>query len=40
MTTSSVPRPVRGAKHGGEAVARRPEFGWLARAGLVARGVV
>jgi hypothetical protein len=41
MTTTS-PRPgaVRGAQRGGEAVARRPEFGWLARAGLVARGVV
>jgi len=28
-----------GAQRGGEAVARRPEFTWLARAGLVARGV-
>jgi hypothetical protein len=41
MTTTS-PRPslVRDAQLGGEAVARRPEFAWLARAGLVARGVV
>jgi hypothetical protein len=31
MTTS--------AQRGGEKVARRPEFAWLARAGLVARGV-
>jgi len=28
-----------GAQRGGEAVARRPAFTWLARAGLVARGV-
>lgn len=28
-----------GAQQRGEAVARRPEFAWLARAGLVARGV-
>jgi hypothetical protein len=40
MTTSPRSGPVRGAQHGGEAVARRPEFEWLARAGLVARGVV
>jgi hypothetical protein len=41
MTTTS-PRPgtVRSAQRGGETVARRPEFGWLARAGLLARGVV
>lgn len=41
MTTTS-PRqvPVRGAQRSGEAVARRREFEWLARAGLVARGVV
>jgi hypothetical protein len=37
MTTS--PHPVGSVRHGGEAVARRPEFEWLARAGLVARGV-
>jgi len=39
-TTSPQPSPVRGAQRGGEAVAGRPEFEWLARAGLVARGVV
>ncbi len=41
MTTTS-PRTgaVRSARRGGELVARRREFGWLARAGLVARGVV
>ena len=40
MTTSPGPGPVRGAQRGGEAVARRPEFEWMARVGLVARGVV
>jgi Domain of Unknown Function (DUF1206) len=40
MTRSPRPGPVRSAQRGGEAVARRPEFEWLARAGLVARGVV
>jgi hypothetical protein len=41
MTTTS-PRPVvaRGAQRGGETVGRRREFAWLARAGLVARGLV
>jgi hypothetical protein len=41
MTTAS-PRQgtVRSAQQGGETVARRPEFAWLARVGLVARGVV
>jgi Domain of Unknown Function (DUF1206) len=39
-TTSPQPSPVRSARRGGEAVAHRPEFAWLARAGLVARGVV
>ena len=41
MTTTS-PRSgaVRGAQRGGDAVAHRREFAWLARAGLVARGVV
>jgi hypothetical protein len=39
-TTSPRPGPVRGAQRGGEVVAHRPEFEWLARAGLVARGVV
>jgi hypothetical protein len=39
MTTTS-PRAddVRSAQRGGDAVARRPEFEWLARAGLLARG--
>jgi hypothetical protein len=32
--------PVGSAQRGGEAVARRPEFEWLARGGLVARGIV
>src|ERR1019366_1110015 len=41
MTTTSLrPGPVRSAQRGGEEVAHRPEFEWLARAGLVARGVV
>jgi hypothetical protein len=31
---------VRRARQGGDAVVRQSEFGWLARAGLVARGVV
>jgi hypothetical protein len=39
-TTSPQPGAVHSAQRGGEAVARRPEFGWLARGGLVARGVV
>ena len=39
-TTSPRPSPVRGAQRGGDAVAHRREFEWLARAGLVARGVV
>jgi hypothetical protein len=40
--TAASPRPgtVRSAQQGGETVARRPEFAWLARVGLVARGVV
>jgi len=33
------PSPVADAQRGGERVARRREFAWLARAGLVARGV-
>lgn len=32
--------PVRKARAGGESVAQAPQFEWLARAGLVARGVV
>ena len=39
-TTSPRPGPVRGAQRGGEMVAGRRGFAWLARAGLVARGVV
>ncbi len=38
--TSRQPAALRGAQQGGEALARQPGFGWLARAGLVARGVV
>jgi hypothetical protein len=40
MTTSPGPGPVRSAQRGGEAVARRREYEWMARVGLVARGVV
>jgi hypothetical protein len=40
MTRSRGRGPFRGAQHGGEAVARRPEFEWLARGGLLARGIV
>lgn len=36
---SSRPGTAAGAQRGGEMVADRREFGWLARAGLVARGV-
>ncbi len=32
--------PVRDAQAHGESIARKPQFEWLARAGLVARGVV
>jgi hypothetical protein len=32
--------PLHSARQGGEAVSRQPGFEWLARAGLVARGVV
>src|SRR5512140_1261594 len=39
-TTSPRPTPVGGAQLGAETAGRRPEFAWLARAGLVARGVV
>jgi len=31
---------LRHARHGGEALAGRDEFEWLARAGLIARGIV
>lgn len=40
MTTGPPSGPVRSAQRGGETAARRPEFKWLARAGLIARGVV
>ena len=39
-TTSPRPGPVRTARRGGEAVAGRREFEWMARIGLLARGVV
>ena len=39
-TTSPQPGAVGSAQRSGETVARRPEFAWLARAGLVARGFV
>jgi Domain of Unknown Function (DUF1206) len=40
MTSDPRSGPVRSAQRGGETAARRPEFKWLARAGLIARGVV
>jgi hypothetical protein len=40
MAIGSPPAPVRRARRGGEAAIGRPEFTWLARAGLVSRGVV
>jgi hypothetical protein len=41
MESASTRRaPVRRAEAQGERVSRRPEFEWLARAGLVARGAV
>ncbi len=39
MTSRARAGAVGSARRGGEAVARRPEFVWLARAGLIARGV-
>ena len=39
MTTSTAVGPIGSAQHGGEVVAERPEFAWMARAGLVARGI-
>ncbi len=39
MTSRARRGAVGSARRGGEAVARRPEFVWLARAGLIARGV-
>ncbi len=40
MTTDPPSGPVRSTQRGGETATRRPEFKWLARAGLIARGVV
>jgi hypothetical protein len=41
MTTASPqPGAVRSNQRSGETVSRRPELAWLARVGLVARGVV
>jgi hypothetical protein len=40
MTPGSPQEARSSARRGGEAVARRREFEWLARGGLVARGVV
>jgi len=39
-TTSPGPGTVRSTQPSGKTGARRPELGWLARAGLVARGAV
>jgi hypothetical protein len=39
MTTSTATSPIGSVQHGGEAVADRPAFVWMARAGLVARGI-
>lgn len=39
MTTSFATSPMVSAQHGGEAVAERPAFAWMARVGLVARGI-
>lgn len=39
MTTATGPGAAVSAQRGGEAVARRREFAWFARFGLVARGV-
>lgn len=39
MTTSTAMGPIGSAQHGAAAVADRPEFAWMARAGLVARGI-
>ncbi len=39
MTSHARLGALAGAQRRGEAVARRPEFVWLARAGLVARGI-
>ncbi len=39
MNVNSSPMGLGGAQRGGEAVADRREFAWMARGGLVARGV-
>ncbi len=39
VTNPSSPGALGSARRGGEAVGGRPEFKWLARAGLTARGV-
>jgi hypothetical protein len=39
VTTSTAIGQIGIAQHGGEVVAERPEFAWMARAGLVARGI-
>ena len=39
MTSRHRTGTADSARRGGEALARRPEFVWLARAGLIARGV-
>jgi len=39
-TAGSRPGPISRVQRGGDTVARRSEFAWLARGGLVARGVV
>jgi hypothetical protein len=39
MTTNPTTGPIGNAQRGGEAVGNRPEFAWMARAGLVARGI-
>jgi hypothetical protein len=40
LRSSDQASPLRSAQRGGELVARRKGFEWLARAGLLARGVV
>ncbi len=40
MSAQGGPVGVRGAQQQGERLARRQEFAWLARAGLLSRGVV
>jgi hypothetical protein len=40
FNTATSTRPAREARGAGERVAREPAFEWLARAGLVSRGVV